>query len=137
MAASFCRGIRSVTPPLTLPQRRSRQSSSPLLPSMVNRVLIPVKLPAVPETVQFGPALLPANLRGMRPFGQPPLARAKLEIAPHVIHPPEQDRAGPVDFPRRAAPDRSQGASLAEGSLEGLVRRVIVRVHDHGLRAIH
>src|SRR5580658_8335086 len=100
-------------------------------------LFISVKFPAVPEAIQFGPALLPANVRGMRPFGQPSLTRAKLEIAPHVIHPSEQDRARPVDFPRRAVPDRGQGASLAEGSLERLVRRVVVRMDYDGFRAIH
>src|SRR5208282_6168592 len=98
----------------------SRLSSSSQLPSIVNRIFMTVESPAVPEPIQSGPSLLPANLGGMRQLRQPPLSRTELKISPHVIHPPKQDRAGPVDFPRRALPDRSQCLGLAKRPLIGL-----------------
>src|SRR5712672_2523135 len=96
-----------------------------------------VKLPSVVETQDAGATLPQANSRCVRELAQPALAEAKKKIPADVAQPANQACARPIDFGRRAPPNGRQRSGFAETAFVSLLRGVIVRMRDHGLRAIN
>src|SRR5437879_9340623 len=88
-----------------------------------------IVFPSVAEAGEFAAPLLPPDLSRVRPFAQPPLAGAKEKIPPEVVNPARENGARPIDFHRRAGPNRGQCSGFPETAFVGLLRRIIMRMH--------
>src|SRR5437773_2686720 len=85
-----------------------------------------VSSPTLLESSQPGATLLPANFRRFGQFLEPPVAKAKTQIAPKVIQPSEQHCLKEIEPVRAAGPDRCQRPTFAETPSVSLIRGVVV-----------